>query len=74
MSEAEAELLRSLLPIFIPITLIELALMIAALVDLVRRPAEGVKGRNKWIWAAVIVLINIIGPIVYFIVGREEAG
>ncbi len=47
MSEAEVELLRSLLPILIPITLIELALMIAALVDLVRRPAEGVKGAQQ---------------------------
>jgi heme/copper-type cytochrome/quinol oxidase subunit 4 len=72
MSDAEANLLRTLLPILIPIALIQLALMVAALLDLSRRSAEQVKGRNKWIWVAVIVLINFIGPIVYFVAGREE--
>ncbi len=72
MSEAEANLLRTLLPILIPITLVQLALMVAALVDLSRRSAEQVQGHNKWVWVAVIVLINFIGPIAYFVVGRED--
>jgi hypothetical protein len=54
----------------LPLILIELGLMIFALVDLVRRPR--VKGGNKWLWVIVIVLINIVGPLVYFVVGREE--
>ncbi len=54
----------------IPLILIELGLMIFALVDLVRRPR--VKGGNKWLWAIVIVLVNVVGPLVYFVLGREE--
>jgi hypothetical protein len=26
----------------------------------------------KWAWVLVIVLINFIGPIVYFVAGRKE--
>ena len=72
MSGSDANLLRTLLPVLIPIALIELALMAAALLDLSRRSAQNVQGHNKWVWVAVIVLINFIGPIAYFIVGREE--
>ncbi|UCE98441.1 MAG: PLDc_N domain-containing protein [Dehalococcoidia bacterium] len=44
--------------------------MILALVDLIQR--EKVKGNNKVLWALLIVLVNIIGPVVYLIIGREE--
>ncbi len=57
------------IPLLAPVILIELGLMIAALVDLIRQPRA--KG-PKWIWALVIVLINFIGPIAYFVAGREE--
>ncbi|MCC7353102.1 MAG: PLDc_N domain-containing protein [Anaerolineae bacterium] len=69
---SETTTIRTLLPVLIPIVVIELALLAAALADLSRRPAEQVRGHNKWIWVAVIVLINFIGPIVYFVAGREE--
>jgi hypothetical protein len=61
--------LTELLPFLIPIILLELALMAVALVDLVRR--ERTRG-PKWVWAIVIVFLNLIGPIVYLIFGREE--
>jgi len=48
---------------------IQIGLMVYALVDLARR--ERVKG-DRWIWVVVIVLVGIIGPIVYFVAGREE--
>lgn len=56
--------------LIIPLVLIQLGLMIFALVDMVKR--DKVKGGNKVVWALVIVLINIIGPIVYLIFGRED--
>ena len=62
--------LARLLPLLIPIVLLELGLLVWALLDVIRR--ERVRGGNKVIWILVIVLINIIGPIVYFIFGREE--
>ena len=61
--------LMQLIPLLIPIVLIELGLMVIALVDLIRRPQT--RG-PKWAWALVIVLINFIGPIVYFVAGRKE--
>lgn len=56
--------------LLIPLILVQLGLAAFALYDLVKR--ERVKWGNKWLWAAIIVLINYIGPILYFVLGREE--
>jgi hypothetical protein len=61
--------IQQYLPLLIPIVLLELGLLAAALIDLVKR--ERTKG-PKWVWIIVIVLFNLIGPIVYFLFGREE--
>lgn len=63
------ENIRSLIPFLIPIVLLQLGLMVFALVDLARR--ERTKG-PKWVWALVVIFVNLIGPIVYLVVGREE--
>jgi len=63
------ENISSLIPFLIPIVLLQLGLMVFALVDLVHR--ERTKG-PKWIWALVVILVNLIGPILYLVVGREE--
>jgi len=54
----------------IPIALIQIGLMVWALVDITKR--EYVKGNTKIIWILIIVLVNIIGPILYFLIGRKE--
>jgi uncharacterized membrane protein YukC len=43
--------------------------MVFALLDLKKRTAT--RG-PKWVWILVIVLINLIGPIAYFLFGRQE--
>lgn len=63
------EIIKQWLPLLIPVVILELGLMVAALVDLIKR--EKTKG-PKWVWALVIVLVNLFGPIVYFLVGRDE--
>ena len=70
MSTEEIEQLRQLIPLLVPVLIIQLGLVIAALIDLARRPAT--RG-PKWLWVAIILFINFIGPIVYFLVGREES-
>lgn len=50
--------------------LVELTLLVAALVDLKRRPAELVRGR-KGVWAAVS-FVNFVGPLSYFAFGRKR--
>ena len=63
------ETLNELLPFLIPVVLLQIALMVVALLDLVRR--ERTRG-PKWAWALVIVFFNLIGPVVYLLFGREE--
>jgi hypothetical protein len=43
--------------------------MIAALIDVARR--EKLRG-PKWLWVLVILFVNIIGPIIYFVAGRQD--
>jgi len=62
--------LGRLIPLIIPIALIEIGLLAFALYDLLKR--KQVKGGNKWVWGILIVLVNIIGPILYLLAGREE--
>ena len=49
----------------------EIALDVIALVDLYRRPAQSVTLPSKWIWVVIIVLVNLLGAILYFAVGRK---
>jgi len=60
---------KQYIPLLVPVLMIQLALMIAGLTDLVRR--EHTRG-PKWVWALVIVLGELIGPIIYFVFGRRE--
>ena len=64
------EELQRYLPLIAPLVIIELTLVVIALVDLIRR--QEVKYLPKWGWALIIILINLIGPILYLIIGREE--
>jgi hypothetical protein len=68
MESAQSQL-SGLLPLIIPILILQFGLVIVALIDVARR--ERTKG-PKWVWVLVILFVNIFGPIVYFIFGREE--
>ena len=62
--------ISAMIPLLIPLLVIQLILIGIALRDLVRR--KRVKGGNKLLWGLVIVFIQYIGPILYLIIGREE--
>jgi hypothetical protein len=69
MDTISLDVIVKFLPLLIPVLIIQLGLMIFALVDLAKTP----KTRGpKWIWILIIIFVNMIGPIVYFIVGRER--
>ena len=55
----------------IPVVLLQLGLLVAGIVDLLRDD-RAVRGGNKGLWAVVIVFVNLIGPILYFLVGRID--
>ncbi|MCI1903158.1 PLD nuclease N-terminal domain-containing protein [Enterococcus hirae] len=58
------------LPLFIPLILLEVGLMIAALVHVLRHPHY--RFGNRLMWILIVVLLQIIGPIIYFVFGRED--
>ena len=62
--------LGQFIALLIPLILVQIGLWVFALRDLVKR--KRVKGGNKWLWGAIILLVNFVGPILYFVLGREE--
>ena len=62
--------ITQIIALAIPLFLIEVGLLAFALYDLIKR--KKVRGGSKWLWGIIIVFINFIGPIIYFILGREE--
>ena len=63
------EALQQYIPYLIPVIIIQLILLVAGLVDLARRTRTN---GPKWLWALIILFVNIIGPIIYFTIGRVE--
>ncbi|HEY5629104.1 MAG TPA: ATP-binding cassette domain-containing protein, partial [Candidatus Limnocylindrales bacterium] len=57
--------------LIIPIVLIQIGLILLAAFDLLREERR-VRGGSKAVWAVIIVFVNLLGPILYFLVGREE--
>ncbi|WP_114570893.1 PLDc N-terminal domain-containing protein [Exiguobacterium flavidum] len=53
-----------------PLFLIQVALIVIALKDLFSRGQENIKG-PFWVWFAVIVFLNLLGPLLYFVIGRK---
>ncbi|MFN8376571.1 MAG: PLD nuclease N-terminal domain-containing protein [Anaerolineae bacterium] len=62
--------LQTLLPLLIPLIIIQLALQISALVDIWRH--KGAKS-NTPVWVVVVILFQIFGAVAYFLLGRKES-
>ena len=58
------------LPLLIPLAIIQLGLMITALVHAVKH--RKFKFGNLTVWVIIILLVNIIGPVLYFVIGRDD--
>ena len=57
------------IPLLAPLVIIQLILVVIALLDLKKRP--GTRG-PRWLWVVIILFVNLIGPILYFVVGKED--
>lgn len=64
------EFIREYLPILIPIVVLEIGLMIYALTNILKH--NKFKFGNKVMWIVVVVLIQIIGPIFYLMIGKDN--
>lgn len=64
------EILIEYLPFIIPIIILEYGLAIFALIHVIKHPHY--RFGNKIMWVLIVLLIQIIGPVVYFAFGRGE--
>ncbi|OAB30982.1 transcriptional regulator [Paenibacillus macquariensis subsp. defensor] len=58
------------LPLILPILILQLVLAVIGLISLSK--AQEVRG-PKWMWILIIVLGNMVGSILYFVIGRKDA-
>ncbi|HXQ95304.1 MAG TPA: PLD nuclease N-terminal domain-containing protein [Candidatus Acidoferrales bacterium] len=67
----EFDQLGRVLPLVLPLLVLQLALLVLAAVDLFRDERQ-VRWVSKPVWALIIVFVNIVGPLFYFFFGRED--
>lgn len=60
---------QEFLPFLIPLIVLQLALMLTALVMLIKQ--DHVRYLNKLVWGIIILFISLLGPILYFVLERR---
>ncbi|CAM4228117.1 PLDc N-terminal domain-containing protein [Jeotgalicoccus halotolerans] len=61
--------ITELLPFLIPLILLQAVLMITALVMIIRQ--REFKYLNKPFWILIAVFLNLLGPVLYFVLERR---
>lgn len=61
--------INQLLPIIIPLAILEVTLTVAALIHIFTHKTYKVGNRVLWV---ILSFVNIIGPVLYFIIGRGD--
>jgi predicted ABC-type exoprotein transport system permease subunit len=56
--------------LLLPLLILQLGFQIFALIDLFKRDPEEIKG-SKVLWAIVILVFQMLGPIFYLVFGRR---
>ena len=59
----------NLIMLALPVIVLQLALMVFCLLRLRK---DKVKYLPKWAWALIIIFGELLGPIVYLLIGRER--
>ena len=67
-SNIDSDMLRTILMIAIPVAVIQFILLISAVVSIAKKR---VPTNDKVLWLCIAILVNIIGPIVYFAIGSN---
>lgn len=58
-----------LLAILAPVVLLQLGLALYCLIQIWRK---GVANLNPWIWSAIVLFFNFVGPIAFLLVGKKR--
>lgn len=62
------DLLIEYLPFLIPLIILEVVLAITALIHVLKHP--NYRFGNKIMWVIIVLFVQIIGPVLYFTIGR----
>lgn len=66
----DIEIIIKYLPVFLPLIIIELVLALTALIHVIRHPHY--RFGNRTVWILVVLFIQLIGPVLYFVIGRSD--
>ena len=62
--------LFGMLPLLIPVLIMDIALAAAAVIHILRHPHY--RFGNKVLWLVIAIVILLLGPIIYFTFGKGE--
>jgi hypothetical protein len=65
----EFVLTKDVLLILSPLILLQLSLVIYCGIKIFR---EGVQNLNKWAWFLICLFVNVIGPVLFLLMGRKK--
>lgn len=63
--------LQAYLPILIPLLILQLTLAVFALISVLR--SKSFKTGSKLMWIPIVCFISLIGPILYFTLGKADS-
>ncbi|HFJ9405407.1 phosphatidylserine synthase [Bacillus cereus] len=63
--------IMTFLPIILPVIAVGALLVFIAFIDLYRHRKTR---KNVLVWTFIILFVNILGPILYFVIGRKDSG
>ncbi|HDR8023873.1 TPA: PLDc_N domain-containing protein [Bacillus cereus] len=63
--------IMAFLPIILPVIAVGALLVLVAFIDLYRHRKTR---KNVLVWTFIILFVNILGPILYFVIGRKDSG
>ncbi|MGG0823722.1 PLD nuclease N-terminal domain-containing protein [Paenibacillus turicensis] len=58
------------LPFFIPLIILQLILAVTALIHVIKHPQY--RFGNKGLWIVIVLAFQIVGPVIYFTLGKGE--
>lgn len=63
--------IKEFLPFIIPMVIIQFALMGASLYHVLKH--DKYKKGSRGLWVVICLFVSIVGPIIYFAVGKEDS-
>jgi hypothetical protein len=60
---------KDMLLILSPLILLQLSLAVYCGIKIFR---EGVQNLNKWTWFSICLFVNVIGPVLFLLLGRKK--